>query len=159
MLIRHTWKDIFANEVRVQISGADWARVHFLGHVPYPHFITLLQLSTVHMYLTYPFVLSWSLLEAMNVGCAIVSGDTQPLHEAVKHNETGRLVNFFNHQALTAEVRTLLDDPATRARLGHNTSVLAVQRYDLQAVCLPQQLALVEGVVKGKSSGASPNAF
>ncbi|HZW21313.1 glycosyl transferase family 1, partial [Noviherbaspirillum sp.] len=58
------WKDIFAAEVRPKISDADWARVHFLGNIPYEHFIPLLQLSTVHVYHTYPFVLSWSLLEA-----------------------------------------------------------------------------------------------
>ena len=66
------WKDIFAGEVRSQISDADWARVHFLGRVAYQHFIALLQLSTVHVYLTYPFVLSWSLLEAMSVGLSLI---------------------------------------------------------------------------------------
>ena len=80
------WKDIFASEVRPQMPDSDWERIHFLGHVPYQHFIPLLQLSTVHIYLTYPFVLSWSLLEAMSAGCAIVASDTQPLHEAIKHN-------------------------------------------------------------------------
>ena len=57
-----------------------------LGHVPYQYFIPLLKLSTVHVYLTYPFVLSRSLLEAMSAGCAIVASDTQPLREAIVHN-------------------------------------------------------------------------
>jgi len=94
------WKDIFAAEVRPQIPDADWARVHFLGHVPYQHFIPLLQLSTVHVYLTYPFVLSWSLLEAMSAGCTIVASDTQPLQEAITDGQTGLLFPFFDHGAL-----------------------------------------------------------
>jgi glycosyltransferase involved in cell wall biosynthesis len=141
------WKDIFANEVRSQISDADWQRVHFLGHVPYQYFIPLLQLSTVHVYLTYPFVLSWSLLEAMSAGCAIVASDTQPLHEAIKHNDTGKLVSFFDAPALAQSVCELLDQPEERARLGANARAFAQQHYDLKAVCLPQQLAWVNGLV------------
>jgi len=138
------WKDIFAKEVRPLISDADWSRVHFLGNVPYTAFIPLLQLSSVHVYLTYPFVLSWSLLEAMSVGCAILASDTQPLHEAIKHNETGRLVNFFDVQKLASEVCALLDDPEERVRLGANARAFAQTNYDLQTVCLPRQLAWVQ---------------
>lgn len=138
------WKDIFASEVRPQISDADWARVHFLGHIPYQHFIPLLQLSTVHVYLTYPFVLSWSLLEAMSIGCAIVAGDTQPLREAIRHDDTGRLVDFFDIPGLAREVCALLDDPAARARLGANARTFAQANYDLKTVCLPRQLQWVE---------------
>jgi glycosyltransferase involved in cell wall biosynthesis len=110
------WKDNFANEVRGQISDADWQRVHFLGHVPYQYFIPLLQLSTVHVYLTYPFVLSWSLLEAMSAGCAIVASDTQPLREAIVHNDTGKLVDFFDASALAHSVCELLNNPEERKR-------------------------------------------
>lgn len=135
------WKDIFADEVRPLISDADWSRLHFLGKVPYQHFIPLLQLSTVHVYLTYPFVLSWSLLEAMSAGCAIVASDTRPLHEAIHHNDTGRLVDFFNSAALTDEICELLNDPVARTRLGANARAFAVANYDLKKVCLPKQLA------------------
>ena len=138
------WKDIFAAEVRPQISDADWQRVHFLGNIAYQHFIPLLQLSTVHVYLTYPFVLSWSLLEAMSAGCAIVASDTQPLHEAIRHDDTGRLVNFFDVAGLTNEICTLLNDPAARQRLGQNARAFAQANYDLQSVCLPRQLEWVQ---------------
>jgi glycosyltransferase involved in cell wall biosynthesis len=140
------WKDIFAAEVRGQISDADWSRVHFLGHVPYEHFIPLLQLSTVHVYLTYPFVLSWSLLEAMSAGCAIVASDTQPLREAITHDQTGRLVDFFDAPALAQEVSALLGDPQARARLGANARAFAQSHYDLKTVCLPQQLGWVNSL-------------
>ena len=140
------WRDIYAGEVRPQISDAGWARVHFLGVIPYEHFIPLLQLSTVHVYLTYPFILSWSLLEAMSVGCAIVASDTQPLREAIEHDVTGRLVNFFDSVGLANEISALLEDPTTRQRLGASARAFAQTHYDLKTVCLPRQLAWVEAL-------------
>ena len=142
----NNWKDIFAKEVRLKISDADWQRVHFLGYVPYQYFIPLLQVSTVHVYLTYPFVLSWSLLEAMSAGCAIVASDTQPLQEAITDNETGKLVNFFDHEALALSVKDLLETPSERLRLGKNARAFAQLNYDLQNVCLPEQLAWVNSL-------------
>lgn len=141
-----SWKDIYIAEVRARISDADWGRVHFVGHLPYQHFIPLLQLSTVHVYLTYPFVLSWSLLEAMSAGCAIVASDTQPLHEAIRHDETGRLVDFFNAPALADAVCQLLDDAPARARLGAQARAFAQAHYDLKSVCLPRQLAWIQAL-------------
>ena len=140
------WKDVFLDEVRGQIDPGHLQRVHFLGHIAYEYFVPLLQLSSVHVYLTYPFVLSWSLLEAMSVGCAIVASDTQPLHEAIKHNETGLLVDFFDSQALATEVCALLDQPDERARLGGHARVFARMNYDLGTVCLPRQLAWVQAL-------------
>lgn len=143
-----TWKDIFFNEVRPQLSTDQLARIHFLGHIPYNTFIPLLQLSTVHVYLTYPFVLSWSLLEAMSVGCAIVASDTQPLHEAIIDGETGRLVDFFDVNALAQNIVDLLGNPHERARLGAAARRFAQENYDLETVCLPRQLAWVEQLAK-----------
>jgi len=140
------WKDLFVDEVRAQISDADWARVHFLGHIAYQHFIPLLQLSRVHVYLTYPFVLSWSLLEAMSAGCAIVASDTPPLREAVMQDQTGRLVDFFDAKALTNEVCALLDDAPARTRLGAAARVFAQVNYNLANVCLPRQLQWVDAL-------------
>ncbi len=151
------WKEIFAAEVRPQISDADWARVYFLGKVPYDVFTALLQLSSVHVYLTYPFVLSWSLLEAMSAGCAIVASDTQPLHEAIRHDDTGVLVDFFDVPGLTGAICDLLADPAARARLGSNARAFAKATYDLRTVCLPGQLAWVESLLAPTSAGIGSN--
>ena len=140
------WRDIFAAEVRPRISDADWARVHFLGNLAYPAFVALLQLSRVHVYLTYPFVLSWSLLEAMSVGCTIVASDTAPLHEAIEHDVTGRLVDFFDGDALAAQVCELLDDRAAAQRLSAAARRFACSTYDLQSVCLPRQMDWVTGL-------------
>ena len=138
-----SWTEIFAAEVRPRISDADWSRVHFLGHIAYQHFIAVLQLSTVHVYLTYPFVLSWSLLEAMSVGCAIVASDTQPVREAIRHGDTGRLVDFFDAAGLANEVCNLLADPGERERLGARARAFAQEHYDLRTVCLPRQMQWV----------------
>jgi glycosyltransferase involved in cell wall biosynthesis len=96
--------------------------------------------------MTYPFVLSWSLLEAMSAGCAIVASDTAPLREAITHGTNGLLTDFFDHQALAGRVCELLDDPEERRRLGLNARAFAVENYDLRSVCLPRQLAWVRQV-------------
>ena len=139
-----SWKKIFAEEVRSQISDADWNRVHYLGKVSYDRFLAILQLSAVHVYLTYPFVLSWSLLEAMSVGCAIVASDTPPVREVIRHDETGCLVDFFDVKALAENVCSLLDDPDKRSALGSQARLFVQERYDLERVCLPGQIAWVE---------------
>ena len=149
------WKDIFASEVRPQISDSDWDRVHFLGHVNYQNFTQLLQVSSVHVYLTYPFVLSWSLLEAMSAGCTIVASDTQPLHEAIKNNETGKLVDFFDPEALASEVCHLLEQPQERSRLGRNARKFAVENFDLLSVSLPKQLEWVNSLLTTSNSQAA----
>lgn len=141
-----TWKNLFLKEVRDQL---DMSRVHFVGKIAYPNFIKLLQISTVHMYLTYPFVLSWSLLEAMSLGCAIVASNTAPVKEAITHNETGRLADFFDKEDLVAQVVDLLQNPTDRERLGKAAREYAIQHYDLQTVCLPKQLEWVERLAKG----------
>lgn len=142
-----SWKQIFIHEVSSQISQADWKRVHFLGHIPYNHFVTLLQVSKVHVYLTYPFVLSWSLLEAMSCGCAIVASNTKPLHEAIEPGKTGRLIDFFAPQELVENVGDLLEHPKEAARLGKNAREFAKAHYDLNNICLPNQLAWVESLL------------
>ena len=145
-----SWKQIFLDEVKDRL---DMSRVHFLGNIDYQHFIPLLQLSTVHVYLTYPFVLSWSLLEAMACGCAIVASDTAPLQEAIRHDETGRLFDFFSPTSLAKEVLDLLAHPEARQRLGARARELAIAQYDLKSICLPQMLALIERVASQKRAG------
>jgi glycosyltransferase involved in cell wall biosynthesis len=141
-----TWKQIYIDEVRGQIPDADWARVHFLGRIPYDDFRAMLQVARVHVYLTYPFVLSWSLLEAMASGAAIVASDTGPVREVLRHGETGQLVDFFDGAGLVREVAALADDPAARARLGAAARAHVIAHYDLKTHCLPAQIAWVESL-------------
>lgn len=138
-----SWKEIFLDEVK---SDLDMSRVHFLGKIPYGQYLELLQLSTVHVYLTYPFVLSWSLLEAMSVGCAIVASDTAPVREVIRHNENGELVDFFDVQCLADRVIDLCNAPEERQRLGAAARTFAIDHYDLDKICLPKQMEWVESL-------------
>jgi glycosyltransferase involved in cell wall biosynthesis len=140
-----TWKEIYLNEVRDQI---DMSRVYFVGKVSYPVFLALLRCSTVHVYLTYPFVLSWSLLEAMACECAIVASDTAPLREAIIDGKTGKLVDFFNNKQLAKTVISLLKDPSERSKLGKAARQHAVDHYDLKQVCLPRLLELINSLAR-----------
>lgn len=136
-----SWKQTLVDEVRGQIPDADWARVFFMGHLPYEQFLSVLRHASVHVYLTYPFVLSWSLIEAMALGCAVVASDTAPVREVIEHGRTGLLVDFFQPQALADTVAQLLANPAQRQQLGQAAQALAAERYDLHRVCLPAQMA------------------
>jgi glycosyltransferase involved in cell wall biosynthesis len=139
-----SWMSRFLAEV----AGAiDRSRVHFLGRLPYASYRALLRRSTVHLYLTYPFVLSWSVLEAMATGCAIVASDTAPVREAISHGETGLLFPFFDRAALIESVCALLDSPAERARLGAAARAAVIERFDLRRVCLPRQLDWIDGLI------------
>jgi len=142
------WRDIFLDEVKDQL---DMSRVNFLGKLPYAHLISVLQLSTVHIYLTYPFVLSWSLLEAMSIGCAIVASDTPPLQGIINHNDTGKLINFFDVAGLAQQVCSLLEQPKLRTRLGKNARAFAQTNYDLKTLCLPRQIKWVQALAKQQS--------
>src|SRR5690606_16865412 len=103
----------------------------------------VLQLSRVHVYLSYPFVLSWSLIEAMSIGCAIVASDTAPVREVIAHGQQGLLVDFFEAAQLVQRIGELFDDPALAQRLSAQARRSAVDGFDLQRVCLPRQLALL----------------
>jgi glycosyltransferase involved in cell wall biosynthesis len=107
------WREAMLNEVTV-----DPVRTHFLGRVPREQFIRVLQVSAAHVYLTYPFVLSWSLLEAMACGAAIVASDTQPLREVIRDGINGRVVDFFKVANLSQRVLEALtgDDALIRVR-------------------------------------------
>ncbi|MEM6498893.1 MAG: glycosyltransferase family 4 protein [Pseudomonadota bacterium] len=144
-----TWKQIYIDEVRNQIPDQDWARIHFLGRIPYDKFLNLLQISRVHVYLTYPFVLSWSLMEAMSCQAAIVASDTAPVREVIKDGQTGRLVDFFDKDGIVDSVVHLLDDESERRSLGQAARRLMQAQYDLETRCLPDQLDWISSFMDG----------
>jgi glycosyltransferase involved in cell wall biosynthesis len=107
----------------------------------------VLQVSRVHVYLTYPFVLSWSMLEAMSAGCLIVGSRTQPVQEVIHHGGNGLLVDFFSPEEIADRVIEALEDPRSFASLRQNARATVLDRYDLHSVCLPQHLRLLNMLV------------
>ena len=142
-----SYKEKYLKELKGQI---DLERVHFAGRVPYENFLRVLQLSSVHVYLTYPFVLSWSMIEAMSAECAIVGSRTPPVQEVIRHGDNGLLFDFFKPMALADAVDRVLDHPDRMAKLRKRARQTAVERYDLNSICLPQHLKLIRTVAAGK---------
>jgi glycosyltransferase involved in cell wall biosynthesis len=127
-----------------EIEGkADLSRVHFTGRVPYGEYLKLLRRSSVHVYLTYPFVLSWSLLEAMSAGCLVVGSRTPPVEEVIRDGEHGLLVDFFSTEQIADTVAHALEHQQELQPLRERARGTVIERYDLKRVCLPAQLGLV----------------
>lgn len=124
----------------------DLSRVRFTGKLPFPTYTSVLQVSAVHAYLTYPFVLSWSLLEAMASGCAIVASRTAPVEEVIVDGVNGWLTDFFDAAALAERLAGVLARRGEMGAVRAAARATVVQRYDLKRVCLPAGLALLDRV-------------
>ena len=135
------WRDIYLDEVKDRL---DLSRVHFVGKVPYPTFVSLMQVSRAHAYLTYPFVLSWSMLEAMSAGALVVGSDTAPVREVIRHGENGLLVDFFDSAAWARTLIEALAEPERFVHLRAAARQTVLDHYDLQSVCLPRMVEMVE---------------
>lgn len=140
-----SWKDVFLPEIE---GRHDPSRVHFTDTLPYGSFLQLLKISAVHVYLTYPFVLSWSLLEAMSSGCAVVGSATAPVQEVIRDGVHGLLVDFFSPGDLATAVAELLADRQRAAALGAAAREHVLQHYRLES-CVAQHLALMQLVASG----------
>ena len=136
-----SWKQRFLDEVKDRI---DTSRVHFVGRVPHLQLRKLMQVAQVHTYLTYPFVLSWSMLEAMSQGCLVVGSRTAPVEEVVEHGNNGLLVDFFDAQALADTVADALEQGAALDPLRRAARQTVIDRYDLHRHCLPRLLQFIE---------------
>lgn len=146
------WKEHFLNEVRDRL---DLSRVHFLGRVPYPTFLAALQVARVHAYLTYPFVLSWSMIEAMAAGAHVVASDTAPVAEVIRDGVTGTLVDFFDVAGWSRALIAGLADPARHDPLRQAARDHAVKAYDLHGHCLPRLIDYVESFAPQTSAPIS----
>jgi glycosyltransferase involved in cell wall biosynthesis len=125
-------------------------RIHFMGQVSYEIYLSVLQISSAHIYLTYPFVLSWSFIEALSCGCAIIGSDTPPVLEVLEDNENGLLVDFFSPTAIADRVDQILDQPDETRRLRDNARDTAITRFDFKTVLLPRWLGLMDDLINGR---------
>lgn len=137
-----SWKETYLNEVRDKL---DMSRVHFTGKIPYSSFVSLMQVSRVHCYLTVPFVLSWSMLEAMSAGALVVGSRTAPVEELITDGENGRLVDFFDTDEIADTLIDGLARPEAYLSMRRAARQQIVDNYDLRSICLPRLIALVEG--------------
>ncbi|MEM9220097.1 MAG: glycosyltransferase [Cyanobacteria bacterium P01_F01_bin.150] len=135
----------------------DRDRLHFTGHLTYRDYRQVLRASSAHIYLSYPFVLSWSMLEAMSVGCAVVGSKTPPVEEVITDGENGLLVDFFSPKELADRVESVLEDPSRRQDLRINARQTIIERYDL-ATLLPQKIEWMTKFAKAKISASSSSA-
>ncbi|MBE9043711.1 glycosyltransferase family 4 protein [Pleurocapsales cyanobacterium LEGE 10410] len=127
----------------------DLSRVHFTDLLPYDEYLQVLQASSVHIYLTRPFVLSWSMLEALATGCLIVASDTAPVTEVIEDNINGLLVNFFSPEQISDRVIEALDNPEQMAAIRQRARETILERYALTKL-LPQHLQWVEESASNK---------
>lgn len=125
-------------------QGLDPARVHFMGQVPRNVFLRLMQITRCHVFLTYPFVLSWSMLEAMSAGALVVGSDTAPVREVIEDGVNGVLTDFFDAARLAGKVIDVLASPQDFAAMAAAGRQTIVDRYDLRNVCLPQYCRLLD---------------
>ena len=137
-----SWKERFLAEVRDRL---DLSRVHFVGKLAYPQFVALMQVCRAHAYLTYPFVLSWSMLEAMAAGAHVVASSTAPVTEVIEDGVNGTLVDFFDVPGWSRALTEALAEPERFTPRRQAARATVLERYDLHAICLPQMVAFVEG--------------
>ena len=144
------WREHMLREVDL-----DPNRIRFIGRVPYDRFLRVLQVSAAHVYLTVPFVLSWSMLEAMAAGCLVIGSRTPPVEEVIEDGKNGLLVDFFSASDLATRVDEVLDHPDRMRAVREAARDTVRQRYALD-VCLPQQQGLVETLAQGRRPLVEP---
>jgi glycosyltransferase involved in cell wall biosynthesis len=144
------WREKMLREVSL-----DPARTHFVGRLPYAQYLRVLQVSAAHVYLSYPFVLSWSLLEAMACGVPIVASNTAPVREVLRHTENANLVEFFDVEALAHITLEMFN--ARQAQIPMRKQARAdAQRYGLDAGVAGYDRAIG---YSAPTPGAQANAF
>ena len=132
-----TWREKMLAE-----TGPLPDRVHFTGRIPYSDYLNLLSVSAAPIYLTYPFVLSWSMLEAMSSGCVVIGSNTPPVREVIRDGVNGRIVDFFDTDEIATTAAEVLSDQEAQLPLRAAARETVLQRYDLKR-CLSRQIALI----------------
>jgi glycosyltransferase involved in cell wall biosynthesis len=144
---KSTFREMMLQELGDKL---DLTRVHFVGRLEYQDYLSLLQVSSVHVYLTYPFVLSWSLIEAMACGCLIIGSDTPPVLEVLQHGVNALTVDFFGYKAIANRIESALDEPEAMQALRRAARRTAVEHFDLKNVLLPRWHKLFDDLVNGR---------
>lgn len=148
-------KDTTFKRMMLSRTKTDPKRVHFLGYLPYPQMVSLLRYSRAHVYLTVPFVLSWSMLEAMALGCVVIGSDTPPVREVIEDGKNGLLVDFFSPEKMASRVGDVLDHPADMQPIKTAARKTIENRYALKNL-LPLHIALIKNLAHGRIPPTPP---
>jgi glycosyltransferase involved in cell wall biosynthesis len=143
---RSTYREMMLSELG---SSIDLNRVHFLGQVDYQTYLSVLQVSSAHVYLTYPFVLSWSFIEALACGCLVIGSNTAPVLEVLEDRVNGLGVDFFSPEDIADRVEEVLTHKNRMQSLRQAARKLAVSKFDLTRKALPQWDQLLEDMIQG----------
>lgn len=135
-----SWREVMLEEVGEQL---DMSRILFLGRLPYQELLKLFSISSLHIYMTIPFVLSWSMLEVMACGTPVLGSRTAPVEEVIADGRNGFLFDYFSEDELVEKVRDLMESPELLSRVGESGRDHIVKNYDLMTKCLPQHLELI----------------
>lgn len=137
-----------------KLPDLDLSRLHFTGRLPYDLYLKVIQASSVHVYLTYPFVLSWSLLESLSTGCAVVASDTQSVKEVIQNGVNGLLANFFSPNDIADKVDEILNNPDKYVPMRQSARDTVLQNYALKDL-LPKQINFLTSLMNKEVSLAN----
>jgi len=140
-----TWKNIFLKDVE---NDLDMSKIFFTGYLPEHKSLTaLMQVASVQVYLTYPFVLSWSLLESLSCGVLVIGSKTGPVEEVIEDKKSGLLVDFFDFKDIANKVNKVLDEPEKFSKLTKAARNEMIKKFDLNTVCLPKNIKFIEKIL------------
>lgn len=148
-----SFRDLMLAEVG---DAIDPKRVHFLGHLPYQAYLNVLQVSSVHIHLSYPFILSWSFIEAMAAGCLVIGSSTPAILEVLRDRENGLAVDFFSVDQICDRVDEVFAHPDRMQGLRDAARVTAIAEFDLWSRILPRWIALLDEVIAGRHATDLP---
>lgn len=144
----NSYKDLYYDEIKDQIPKEN--NIKFLGFVDYQVLLSIFDIASVHIYLTYPFVLSWSMLESMSLGGLVIGSKTPPVEEVIKHNKNGLLVDFFDYKAISSKVIDILNNPSSYSKIRKEARKTVVENYDLYKNSIPKQMEIIESLLNEK---------
>jgi glycosyltransferase involved in cell wall biosynthesis len=133
-------------------DAIDYSRVFMPGRIAFADYLALLRVSSAHVYLTYPFVLSWSMLEAMSAGALVIGSRTPPVEEVIRHGENGLLADFFSPRDIADQVENALRGAQSLQPIRRRARRTVAERFDLRRICLPQQQRLAEELTSQRAA-------
>lgn len=138
-----SWRDAMMDETNI-----DPSRIHFVGQIPHDQLIRMYQISSAHIYLTYPFVLSWSVLEAMACGAVVIASDTGPCHDIIRDRQNGLLTDFWDSDTLASKMEFCVKNRKDLGPLRDRARMTITSHFDLRS-CLEKQTGLLERLIAG----------